>query len=281
MGTMYGGYIDDSADRNRERVVVSAVIIGNYRDWGYLTKQWRKRLKKAEIEYFKSSHCNHLRGQFFKFRSVEQYPPPKGREAADGVRADLDKIIKKSKAVGVGVVIPIPLFRKLKSESQYSCLIPNDPYHWAVQSVWDESRKAVSKVGRENTITFAHDDGSNFHVLHDLFLAYKGKNPDAARVLRDFVPLDDKTNPPIQAADAVADVTFRYAEEWATNPTRENMRRLRGNMYKVCVWDEDYARENLEQMVRSQYSAEKNQAETGNQPQNAANNAGIIHTIPQ
>lgn len=281
MGTMYGGYIDDSADRNRERVVVSAVIIGNYNDWRFLSKQWRRRLKEDEIVYFKSSHCNHLRGQFFKFRSVENYPPPKGREAADGVRADLDRIIKKSNAVGVGVVIPIPLFHKLKSVSRYAPLIPNDPYHWAVQSVWDESRKAVSKVGRDSTITFAHDDCSNFHALHDLFLAYKGKNPLAARVLRDFVPLDDKTNPPIQAADAIADVTFRYAEEWATNPTQENMRRLKGNMYKVCVWDEDYARGNLEQMVRSRRSVEENQAEDGNQPQNAANDAGFILNTPQ
>jgi hypothetical protein len=227
MGTMYGGFIDDSADRNRERVVISAVIIGNFNDWNYLTKKFRNRLKQDGIDYFKSSHCNHLRGQFFKFRSLKDYPLPKGREAADSIRADLDRIIKKSKAVGVGVVIPIPLFHNLKNEPRYAPFIPDDPYHWAVQSVWDESRKAVLHVGRDSAITFAHDDGSNFHVLHDLFLAYKAKNPGAARVLRDFVPLDDKTNPPIQAADAVADVTFRYAEEWAINPTPENMRRLR------------------------------------------------------
>ncbi len=278
MGTMYGGYIDDSADRNRERVVISAVIIGNFNDWRYLTKAWDKRLRKDGIDYFKSSQCNHLRRQFHKFRDLG---PVAGREKADAIRQDLDKIIKKSKAVGVGVVIPIPLFEKMKAKPRYAPHIPNDPYLWAVQSVWDESRLAVLNVGRDSTITFAHHDGSNFHVLHELFKAYKAKNPSAARVLRDFVPLDDKTNPPIQAADAVADVTFRYAEEWAVNPTQENMRRLRGSMYKVCVWDEDYARENLEQLIRSQHDSEKIQAEDGNKAQNAASNAGFLHHTAQ
>jgi hypothetical protein len=273
MGTMYGGFMDDSADRNRERVVISAVLIGDFSDWKYLTKAFNKRLKQDGLEYFKSSHCNHLQRQFFKFRSL-----PAGREAADSVRADLDRIIKKSKAVGVGVVIPIPLFRKMKGDPRYAPFIPNDPYEWAVQSAWNESVAAVLHVGRDSTLTLAHDSGSNFHVLHKIFLEFKAKNPIASRVLRDFVPLDDKQNPPIQAADILADVTFRYAEEWAVNPTTENMRRLRGNMHKVCIWDESYAVENLEQMIKSQNDTEKSLTEAGNNGRNRANNAGFVYT---
>jgi hypothetical protein len=57
----YQGYIDDSADRNRERVVISAAIIGEYDNWRYLTRYWNKRLHQDGIEYFKSTHCRHLK----------------------------------------------------------------------------------------------------------------------------------------------------------------------------------------------------------------------------
>jgi hypothetical protein len=271
VGMMYAAHIDDSADRDRQRVVISSVLIGKYDDWKYLAKFWNKRLKRDGIEYFKSTHCNHLRGQFSKFCSKENYPAPAGREAANRIRADLDKIIKKSKVVGIGIVIPIPLFNKFKSDSHYSSLIPNDPYHWAVQSAWKESVTAIKKVGLKNTISFAHDDASNFHVLHDLYLAYKESNPTDARIMRDFVPLDDKNNPPIQAADAVADVTFRYAEEWAKNPTPANMIRLRTTMYKVCVWDEDYAHSALDRRIESKYNENAN--EVGSQSKSTEENA--------
>jgi hypothetical protein len=239
----YQGTIDDSADRDRQRVVISAALIGNVDDWRYLTKYWKKRLDKDGLEYFKSSQCNHLRGQFFKYRSQQEYPPPQGRAAADSVRDDLDRIIKKANLIGIGIVIPVPLYQKLSEEPRYASILPSDPYHWAVQSVWRETSRALrEKLRGPNVVGFAHDDGENFQRLHKLFLAYKEKNPKDAEVLRDFVPLDDKLHPSIQAADVLADITFRFAEEWALNPTPDNLKRLRRTMYKVGIWDENYAR---------------------------------------
>jgi hypothetical protein len=110
-------------------------------------------------------------------------------------------------------------------------------------------RKIDAHSRTTNTVSLGHDDGSNFHVLHDLFLDYKQNNPIAARVLGDFVPLDDKINPTIQAADVAASITFRYAEEWAIDPTPANLKRLRKTMYMIAIWDEDYARAGLESIV--------------------------------
>jgi hypothetical protein len=98
------------------------------------------------------------------------------------------------------------------------------------------------KLRGPNVISFAHDDGENFHILYKLFLAYKQSNPNDAKVLRDFVSLDDKLHPRVQAADVLADITFRFAEEWAINPTPDNLKRLRKTMYKIGIWDESYAR---------------------------------------
>jgi hypothetical protein len=52
-----------------------------------------------------------------------------------------------------------------------------------------------------------------------------------------------------EAADALADITFRYAEDWVVRPTPANLKRLRGTLYKIGVWTEDYARSVLEPMV--------------------------------
>jgi len=33
-------------------------------------------------------------------------------------------------------------------------------------------------------------------------------------------------------------LTFRYAEDWAIEPTQENLKRLRQSMYKIVTWSE-------------------------------------------
>jgi hypothetical protein len=65
----------------------------------------------------------------------------------------------------------------------------------------------------------------------------------------DFVPLDDKLNPSIQAADVIADVTHTVAstiEQWEPVPKVE-FERLRKRMYTIAVWDENFAKAVLEQ----------------------------------
>jgi hypothetical protein len=91
-------------------------------------------------------------------------------------------------------------------------------------------------LGRNNIVTFAHDNGSDFSALHEIYKAFKTVNPRCAKVMADLVPLDDKAHPPLQAADVAASVTYRYAEDWAVNPTPNNLQRLRKSMYKIVFW---------------------------------------------
>jgi hypothetical protein len=66
---LYQAYIDDSADGKRERVIIAGAIIGTKEKWARLNKLWNERLKEDELEYFKSSDCERLNGQFTKFRA--------------------------------------------------------------------------------------------------------------------------------------------------------------------------------------------------------------------
>ncbi|MFI5108735.1 MAG: hypothetical protein ACHP78_07810, partial [Terriglobales bacterium] len=210
--------------------------------WEALRIAWRKRLDQDSIAYFKSSDCRHLRGQFFKYRGLAKYPPPLGRETADRIQADLDQIIHDCRLMGVGAIIPVPLYQRVQSDPRYSQVRTKDPYHWAVQTVWMQCAAGMKELGRGHVITFAHDDCQTFPSLHDLYKGYKQKNKKTTKLLAGFIPLEDKTNPPIQAADLAASVTHRYAVEWLNDPSGTKLKRLRATMYRMSIWDDEFAR---------------------------------------
>jgi hypothetical protein len=84
LAMVFHAFIDDSADRNREKAVISGAIIGRRETWNTLNKLWKERLAKDSLEYFKSSHCRTRNGQFHKFRAF-----PDGAERALQVQRDL------------------------------------------------------------------------------------------------------------------------------------------------------------------------------------------------
>lgn len=225
--------------------------------WQALRVAWRARLEQDGLQYFRSSHCQHLRGQFFKFRDLAKYPKPLGRQSADKLQQDLDRIIRDLPLFAVGAIIPIPLWSKFQSDPQYTQFCGKDAYVWAVQTVWMQCTSAMQELGHENVIAFAHDEGNNFAALHDLYKSYKAKNEVSRRRFVGFRPLDDKTNPPIQAADVAATVTYRLALEWYDNPTTAELRRLTESMYRVSVWDEHFAHLVLDNELRKRKASAK------------------------
>lgn len=251
LGVLHQGMIDDSADRDRQKAVISTAMIGDQKQWHKLRTGWRTRLSLDEIEYYKDSHCRNLRGQFFKYNSLDKYPPPLGRQRAEAVRDDLDAIIKDCKLLGVACIIPIPLWKQLQNDRKYAPVVAKDPYHWAVQTVWMLAVEVMRKGGRGNIITFAHDECENFPVLHDLYLGYKKLNKQALKVMAGFIPLDDKTNPPIQAADVAASATHRLAIEWVDKQDDPSLKRLNDSMYRIAIWDEYFAKRALDTALES------------------------------
>lgn len=236
LAMLYHAYIDDSADRNRERLIVCGAIIGNRAEWGMINGKWRNRLAQDELQYFKSSQCETLNGQFHKFR---EYGPEDGKKRALAVRDDLYSIITNAPIIALGVTLSVPFHRIMLSDPHKFGEIPQVPYRLAFQQVLAESAKAILLLGRGNIVTFGHDDGDDFHVLHDLYKEFKKRNPHYAAIMHDFVPLDDKVHPPVQAADVAAWVTFQHANESLSNPTPQTPKRLGNRMYKIVNWSDN------------------------------------------
>jgi hypothetical protein len=127
LAVLYRAFIDDSADKKRDAVVISGALIGSATDWQTLTARWKNRLQQDNFAYFKSSECNWLEGQFAKFRDPIKYPSPTGRDAAETIRTDLEEIIRTSPVKGIGVVIPVDVYRKMYSDVRFQSFLSRDP----------------------------------------------------------------------------------------------------------------------------------------------------------
>jgi hypothetical protein len=228
----FRAFIGDSADRNREHVIVSGAVIGNEYQWRFIARKWRERLAVDEIEYFKSSHCESLNGQFRKYRRSREVD---AKKKVDALCDDLNAIIRESQLLTVGVVLPVRFLQVMKFDPVKCGALRDAPYQTAFQQILAESAALVIRMGRNSIVTFGHDDGDDFHALHSLYEDFKKANPRYARVMADFVPLDEKSHLPLQVADVAVLITFRYAEDWAIDPTPENLKRLRQSMYKIVT----------------------------------------------
>ena len=238
LAMLYQAYIDDSADRNRERVVIAGAIVGTKNEWGMVNGKWKTRLKQDKLQYFKSSDCESLNGQFHKFR---RYGMAEGKRLALAVRDDLYDIIKHSPVISLGVTLSVPFHRRMVADPATFGAIPAVPYRLAFQQLLAECGKAILLLGNRHAITFGHDDGDDFAELHRLFKEFKALNPTYDAVMRDFVPLDDRFHPPAQAADVAAWVTYQAANEYVVTHSHEVLKRIGGRMYKIVNWlDQPY-----------------------------------------
>jgi hypothetical protein len=79
-------FLDDSKDQEQSKVFSSAGFLGGKDDWIALRVLWEQCLKECGINYFKASEWKMLQGEFARFKTPA-YPIPKGREAANKIRA--------------------------------------------------------------------------------------------------------------------------------------------------------------------------------------------------
>jgi len=154
------------------------------------------------------------------------------RRRANKVQDDLDNIIKTSTVSCLGVTLSVPCHQMMLADPATFGEVPSVPYRLAFQQLLAECAKAMMWLGRDRIITFGHDDGDDFSALHALYKEFKKRNPRYAKVMLDFVPLDDKVHVPIQAADVAASVTCKSALNSLDDPSESNLKRLRERMYK-------------------------------------------------
>jgi hypothetical protein len=174
---VYECYLDDSKDKNQTKLMVSAGFIATKEDWASLRLQWQTVLKRHGMEYFKSSEYNWLNGQFEQFKT-SAYPKPKGRQAAQEVRAELQGVLQRHPRIaGIGITVLLEPYFRVFSRQEAKEALPENPYCAALNSVIFETVKKVKKLSGHNTVIFVHDNGEDSDLLGSSFEAFKKLNP--------------------------------------------------------------------------------------------------------
>ena len=238
---VYECYLDDSKDKNQSKLMVSAGFLGSKADWASLRSQWKAVLKRHGMEYFKSSEYNWLSGQFEQYRT-SAYPKPKGREAAQQVRSELQDVLHRHPRIaGIGIMVLLAPYNRVLSRPEAKEALPTNPYCTALNSVIFETVKRVRKIPGHNMVEFVHDAGEDADLLKSSYEAFRGLNPITAKYIGGFSLLDDRGCPPLQLADMVSNYTMRLGlDGLQKGDMRAKLKEMNANIMKLGFWDENY-----------------------------------------
>jgi hypothetical protein len=239
---IYNCYLDDSKDQKQEQMIISAGFFAPMKAWQLFRLAWNTCLRKHGIHYFKTSEFRMLTGQFQKFKSAA-YPIPTGRAAADKIRNELRMILDDAHGInGIGIAIPVADYEEVSQMPEAANIMPANPYHGALVSIFAETLKCVGRKFRgRNMAAFVHDDGNDFPELHSVYKGFMNENPHWAKHSGGFQPLDDTRHPELQAADMAANYALQLGQTWLTNgrsePEREQFKK---SIKWIGVWEKTY-----------------------------------------
>ncbi|WP_263377011.1 DUF3800 domain-containing protein [Granulicella aggregans] len=202
---LFRAYLDDSSDQKKQAIAVAGAAVGTKNQWKAVTDSWNKRLDADGIEYFKYFQYRAFRGQFFKFRKVDLYPPPKGSHIAGALFQDLQEIISNSGVRGMAHAIPLCSYAAIrKSSDRAASIFPVDPYEAAMQTLMGECADRTQESGEKNRVAFVSDDSNTSRRVLQIYKAFKTMNPDKGKVMKTLFFGDDKLYPQLQVADLMA-----------------------------------------------------------------------------
>jgi hypothetical protein len=227
----------DESEHKAKKLMVSAGFCANREAWSLFERDWKSVLARHGIDYFKSSECNHVDGQFRQLRKGK-YAQPKEKEQARAIRDDFLSVVARHRGiVGVGVAVEMAPYVRLAQLPEAKEILPQEPYKAALSSVMFETVKRVRSRDRNCMIHFTHDDGDEEN-LSECYQGFRKMNPKIAKHLGGFGFTNDKLNAGLQAADLIANHTAYIGSK---NPdARAALVEMRENIAFLARWDDPY-----------------------------------------
>lgn len=237
-------YLDDSADKHRERLFATGGVLCKPLEWFDVECKWEKELKKHGINYFRTSDCKWLDGEFRKYRSLTDYPKPKGRQKAQEIRSNLEGIVGNSHVLGFGIAIHMKDLRRfLRTESQARIVFPSDdPYVMGFYALMFQIVYQVMENTSKSVIAFVCDQEiTHRDELNEAYRQLQTNHPEMADLMGSLTQMDDKKCAPLQVADLMAGVTKDYFEELLANGTEPPLPvALQNNIDFLALYDEKH-----------------------------------------
>jgi len=231
--------LDESSDQKQEDVFVVAGLFAYQMNWLEVERLWEERLDRDSIPYFHASDCEHVRGEFERFRARRGSLSEAEKQRAELVRSDLIKIITSEEMSIVGVAMVMADFKKIVTTNRSALeLFSDDPYHLTYSLAFTVVANAIKEFRPAHVVAFVCDQNET-HSAQAL-ASYKdfcAKNADLDPHLGSLNYLDDRKSPALQAADLVAYEVMRKCRSWLKNDKseREQIKRLKPRIYFVSA----------------------------------------------
>jgi hypothetical protein len=225
-------YLDDSKDKHQEFVHVCGGFYGTSKAWDRFSKAWDKQCKEDGIDYWKTSEYRRLEGQFAKWS-------PDRRSEADAVKHRLQAIARKSiRLHGVAVAVPVKVHHDLLRYENADRIFKEEHIYFRALETAIYRATSLACADPRDLMLFVHDDGPDFDLLRQIFNSYKEKNQETGKHLTMFMPMDDKTTPPLQLADMFANaIQSTSVDIFAHNRMRDRKNIFMLDRSSVSVWD--------------------------------------------
>ena len=107
-------WMDDSADKKRERIFVVAGFLAFSDDIFEAQRHWENRVKSVGLDYFRTTECHTLTGEFEKLAIAHGWE--KARPIADALLADLWRIVKSADLFGFCFLGPMQDYNTVQAE---------------------------------------------------------------------------------------------------------------------------------------------------------------------
>jgi hypothetical protein len=238
-------YMDDSADKKRERIFVVSGFLGRADVVFEAERHWKARVEKDGLKYFRTTNCNNLDGEFERLVKIHGWIG--ARQIADDLLSDLWPILKSADLLGFCFLGPMSDYNTVQAEPYSEYVFERDPYIQAHQHLIHHVAAWVCEnVKPPEPVAFAFDEHNKAALLMERWDKQKDRFPKIAPCMGTMMPLDDRQSPAIQMGDLLANTAKRVFEDRMSDPkvALEDLTRICGhNLTWVGMWDEKYLRE--------------------------------------
>lgn len=259
---MIACYLDESFDPKQEGIFATGGLLGRGRPFFELERRWEMLRKSPEIdiEYFKASECQRGSGQFERFLANPGQMTDAERIKLDGIWDKFLDIMlgdELESAIIYGIGVVQDDFYEVVKDPKAHAVLGDSPYWFAYQTAMIEAAFAMKTIKAGDSVAFVCDeDEEHSPIAHDVYLAVKKKNPNAAQHMGSFSSASDHFCEPLQAADAAVYEVRRALHtslgKWKNLFKQDSLRwQFRKLAERKRVWLIQYAdRKFLEEVVK-------------------------------
>jgi hypothetical protein len=238
-------YMDDSADKRREKIFVVGGFLGQSDVWFEAERHWKARVNLDGLDYFRTTEAISLTGEFEKLRM--KYGLDKGRDMRDELVSDLWRIVKSVNLLGFCFLGPMPAFNEVLDEPYSEYVFERDPYVQAhLTMIHHVAAWVCENVTPPEPVAFVFDQTNKAASIQSRWTEHKSNFPLESPCMGTLAPLDDRQSPAVQMGDLIANTAKRAFEDKMHDPNSalETLKKSCGqNLTWVGGWNEEYLRE--------------------------------------